>query len=142
MRARTLPAGQTPGEESPEACALSALHGAEHLICKFTGIVPGLWADDISGRSYGQHKAFSGGPGIFLHENVPGGTGLMDLLMEGDNLRKVIEAALNQVDPDCPNKCLEGCPNCVLDRLCGNENFYLDKEGSRLLLRGLVGAIQ
>ena len=79
---------------------------------------------------------------MFLHENVPGGTGLSDRLMEGDNLSNVITAALKQVNP-CPNPhCREGCPKCVLDRLCGNENSYLDKEGSRLLLQGLVAAIR
>lgn len=139
-RAQRPPRANIPGEATPQDRALSALHAAEHLICQMTGIVPGIWEGDISGLSIDSHRAFSDGPGIFVHEDTPGGTGLIDVLMEGDNLRNVIRAALERVE-NCPNKCKNGCPGCVQDWRCGNQNFFLDKEDGRLLLRDLVECV-
>jgi len=136
-RAQRPPRASIPGEATPDERAMSALHAAEHLICRMTGVVPGIWEGDIAGLSVDSHPAFSDGPGIFVHENTPGGTGLIDLLMEGDNLGNVIRAALERVE-NCPNHCENGCPRCIQDWLCGNQNFFLDKEDGRLLLQDLV----
>ena len=82
-RAERLPRRKHSGRSNPTRSGISALHAAEHLICRMSGIVPGIWEDDISGLSIDSHPAFSDGPGIFVHENTPGGTGLIDVLMKG-----------------------------------------------------------
>jgi DEAD/DEAH box helicase domain-containing protein len=104
-----------------------------------TGVIRGICDDDISGLSIDRHEAFAGSAGIFVHENTAGGAGLIKRLSEPANFRQVLRAALEQVEK-C--RCADGCPSCVLDRLCGNDNSYLDKDGSRLLLFALVAAAE
>ncbi len=117
--------------------AMASLHGAEHAICKMTPTLKGFCEDDIAGLSVIGHDDLRG-PGMFLYEGAQGGVGLVDRLLAEGNLERVIRAALASVAA-CP--CPAGCPRCVMDRMCGNDNFTLDKEGSRLLLEALVEAV-
>jgi len=113
---------------------LGWIHGAEHLVCKMTAVLPGFCGDDVAGLSVYGHPQLSG-PGIFLYEDCPGGSGLVDRLMEEGALERVFTAALDAV---AACDCADGCPRCVLDRLCGNANDSLSKQGAEAVLRGLL----
>ncbi|NLX97526.1 MAG: DEAD/DEAH box helicase [Rhodopirellula sp.] len=126
---------ETSGLE-PEAYILSCIHGAEHLILKMTGTLPGFCEDDMSGLSFSWHDT-PGGPAIFIYEYGPGGNGLARRLLQGHNLHDVFRRALDVVR-NCPNQCENGCPLCVLDRQCSNANSLIDKKGAERVLEVLV----
>ncbi len=119
-----------------EEYVLSCMHGAEHVILKMTSTLPGFCEDDLSGLSFGDHEDL-GGPWIFVYESSPGGSGLVERLLQNQNLASVFQNARDQVK-NCKCKSAEGCPLCVLARLCGNANSRIDKEGSLHVLKRLT----
>lgn len=129
---------QTDDERRREEHLLGALHGAEHLLCKMTGTLDGFFEDDIGGLSAYNHPMTDGKPGILLHESAPGGLGLVQRLLEGDNFKQILQRALEVVST-CP--CEDGCPHCLLDRLCGSNNEWLDKKATQVLLEALARAV-
>jgi len=63
---------------------VSCLHGAEHLILKMTGTLPGFSEDDLAGLAFSWHDDVDG-PAILVFESSPGGSGLVQrLLQNGD----------------------------------------------------------
>lgn len=106
----------------------SALHAAEHALI---GMVPRYaMADrwDLGGLS-----TATPAPSISVHEAIPGGTGISQLLYHrAESWLGDTQSVIALCD------CAHGCPSCVQSPKCGNFNEYLDKAGSIQLLELLL----
>ncbi|MGB2758264.1 MAG: DEAD/DEAH box helicase [Acidimicrobiia bacterium] len=105
---------------APTLLVGSALHAAEHALI---GMVPRYaMADrwDLGGLS-----SASPSPSISVHEAMPGGTGISQVLFErAERWLADTQSLIGTCD------CLNGCPSCVQSPKCGNFNEYLDKDGA------------
>lgn len=111
-----------------------AIHAAEHTAI---GLLPAFvpcdrW--DIGGLSSPLH-ADTGMTTVFVHDGLPGGSGIAD---RGYELAEQWWAAALDRVRTCP--CADGCPACVVSPKCGNGNQPLDKAGAAAVLGALVGA--
>ncbi len=104
--------------------AAAGLHAAEHAIIHIFPTFSLCDKNDIGGVSYLSH-ALTGNATIFLYEGHQGGTGLLrDAMMQ---FKALVSRALELV-MECPCKSKTGCPACIQDKHCGNDNFYLLKD--------------
>ena len=107
--------------------AASAAHAAEHVIISAAQTVVGADIAEMGGISYPDGT-------IFIYDGAVGGSGLTLLLIE--RLEKALDRAL-KILTSC--KCKgDGCPSCVYDYYCGNDNKYLSKTKASELLRKVV----
>ncbi len=102
----------------------AGLHAAEHALIHVFPILSLCDVSDIGGVSYPTYP-FSGNPTIFLYEGHQGGTGLLREAL--NRFSELVSRALELV-LECPCTSRNGCPACIQDRHCGNDNFYLLKE--------------
>ena len=105
-----------------------SLHAAEHAMI---GVLP-LFAlcdrNDIGGVSTPLHPD-TRQPQIFIYDGHPGGIGIAEM---GYQMVGQLWNATLGVVTQCP--CDDGCPSCIQSPKCGNNNYPLDKDGSRRLL--------
>lgn len=108
------------------------LHGLEHALI---GIMPfhvmcDRW--DIGGVSVSNYP-FIGESRVFLYDGFEGGIGLTEkaFQLSGDIFQMTYELVR-----DC--QCEEGCPACIYSPKCGNGNRPLDKEATKIILKGLT----
>ncbi len=108
-----------------------SLHAAEHAMI---GVLP-LFAlcdrNDIGGVSTPLHPDTKQ-PQIFIYDGHPGGIGIAEM---GYQMVGQLWNATLGVVTQCP--CDDGCPSCIQSPKCGNNNYPLDKDGSRRLLEML-----
>ncbi|HQT44555.1 MAG TPA: DEAD/DEAH box helicase, partial [Candidatus Micrarchaeota archaeon] len=102
------------------------LHGAEHLLINMLGIVCYCEPNEIGGLSMPSGR-------VYMYEGAEGGSGVLEAAY--NDFEKVAAAALERITK-CP--CSEGCPKCVLDHMCGNNNRHLSKKGAAAILAYLV----
>lgn len=110
-----------------------AVHGAEHTAI---GLLPALvpcdrW--DIGGLSTVLHPD-TGLPTVFVHDGLPGGSGLADAAFA--DAERWWEATLDRL---LTCGCETGCPACVVSPKCGNGNNPLDKDAAALVVALLMG---
>ncbi len=111
---------------------LGSLHGTEHAMI---GIMPfHVMCDrrDIGGMSTPNHLDTLS-PTIFIYDGFDGGIGLTEKAYE--LIHEIVKMTYELVK-DC--KCTTGCPSCIYSPKCGNENMYLDKNGTITLLEELL----
>ncbi len=107
--------------------AASAAHASEHVIISAAQTVVGADSAEMGGISYPDGT-------IFIYDGAVGGSGLTLLLIE--RLEKALNIAL-KILTSC--KCKgDGCPLCVYDYYCGNDNKFLSKTKAIELLRKVV----
>lgn len=107
--------------------AASAAHAAEHVVISAAQTVVGADSAEMGGISYPDGT-------IFIYDGAVGGSGLTLLLLER------LELALNialKILISCRCK-RDGCPLCVYDYYCGNDNKFLSKTKAIRLLRKVV----
>ncbi|WP_460744853.1 DEAD/DEAH box helicase [Mariniluteicoccus endophyticus] len=111
----------------------AAAHALEHtLIGLLAAFVPSdRW--DVGGLSTALHPD-TGQLTIFVHEGLPGGTGVVEAGF--DVAYAWLSAAGDRLER-CP--CASGCPSCVISPKCGNGNQALDKAGALRLANLLLG---
>ncbi len=102
------------------------LHGAEHLLINMLGIVCYCEPNEIGGLSMPSGR-------VYMYEGAEGGSGVLEAAY--NDFEKVASAALERIIK-CP--CADGCPKCVLDHMCGNNNRFLSKKGAAVILKYLV----
>ena len=110
-----------------------AVHAAEHCAI---GLLPAFVPSDrwdIGGLSTVLHPD-TGQLTVFVHDGLPGGSGIAD---RGYELAEQWWSATLARLVTCP--CEDGCPACVVSPKCGNGNNPLDKHGAAGLLALLVG---
>ncbi len=112
---------------------MGGIHGVEHSLIGLFPLLAISDRGDIGGISHTGHPQLDG-PGLFIYDGTPGGSGLSRRGYE--DLDSMLEQTLDHVRT-CP--CEEGCPACIHSPRCGNGNRPLDKEASILILEGMLG---
>jgi DEAD/DEAH box helicase domain-containing protein len=110
---------------------MGSLHAVEHAMI---GLMPTLvFCDrfDLGGICYPYHPQ-TGGASIFIYDGYEGGAGLA--LSGFEKFNKLLENTLFLLEK-C--ECELGCPSCIHSPKCGSQNYPLDKEGAKVLLRTL-----
>ncbi|WP_440991972.1 DEAD/DEAH box helicase [Haloarchaeobius baliensis] len=106
------------------------LHGAEHGMIKLTPLELRLDTGDLGGLSTPMHPE-TGVPTWFIHSAVEGGLGFARRIYEraeplARRTRERVAAC------DCSGT--GGCPACIMDSQCGNQNQYLHTDATVAVL--------
>ncbi|WP_435102003.1 DEAD/DEAH box helicase [Halarchaeum sp. P4] len=123
-----------PGDAEREY--MGGIHAAEHALIKLAPLELKLSADDLGGLSVREHPE-TGGATLFVYDGVAGGLGFSKALFEqldavGVRARERIAAC------DCDTA---GCPSCVMDANCGDENDPLNTPVARRLLDEVLAGL-
>lgn len=94
----------------------NGLHAFEHMSINITPAITGSDTKELGGISYPSGR-------MYIYEGVPYGTGLTKVVFE--RFEEVAEMALERLKK-C--RCEKGCPKCILDPNCGNDNRFLSKQ--------------
>ncbi|MEM4389107.1 MAG: DEAD/DEAH box helicase [Candidatus Micrarchaeia archaeon] len=117
----------------PEKIVLSienfgdGLHGVEHVAIAMAPALTGADPGELGGISYPSGR-------MFVYESYEGGVGATEIFF--DKFEKIMRMTADRLF-SC--RCKAGCPACVLDPLCGNNNQHLDKEAARKILHKIFG---
>ncbi|MFW5965287.1 MAG: DEAD/DEAH box helicase [Halodesulfurarchaeum sp.] len=131
-------AGEGPHDDGTMMAVFGGgLHGAEHGMIKLAPLELRLDAGDLGGLSTPRH-AETGVPTWFVHDAVDGGLGFSHRLF--DHLSSIAERTRERVAA-CDCEGTRGCPACIMDSQCGNQNRYLHTEATVRVLDGLLGRI-
>ncbi|KXK12355.1 MAG: DEAD/DEAH box helicase [Fimbriimonadaceae bacterium] len=114
------------GEDAPEY--LGSLHGLEHALVVTAPYIAECDRGDLGSAWYGLFP-HSMKAALFVYDNVPGGIGLSERLI--DSLEPWREMA-SELVTSCD--CETGCPACLLISNCISRNNMIDKPGAILLL--------
>lgn len=117
---------------SPGRDRRGALHAAEHALIHAMPLLAMCDRGDAGGLSTLAH-AGTGGPLVLLYDGYEGGAGIADVAF--GCFAQLVGIASDMV-ASCD--CERGCPRCVYDRACGNENHPMDRVGGLEVLRSLA----
>ncbi len=106
------------------------LHAFEHIFIAMSHSLTGTDPKEIGGLSYNFGR-------MFVYEGVPEGNGATKVIFE--EFEDILKKANNRLF-SC--KCEKGCPKCILDPMCGNDNKYLDKEEAKRISKILLENIK
>ncbi|MFP4218829.1 MAG: DEAD/DEAH box helicase, partial [Salinarchaeum sp.] len=110
------------------------LHGAEHGMIKLTPLELRMDTSDLGGLSTPLHPE-TGVPTWFIHDAVEGGLGFSKRIYE--QVTSIAERTRERVAAcDCAGT--GGCPACIMDSQCGNQNRFLHTEATVLVLDRLL----
>lgn len=110
------------------------LHGAEHGMIKLTPLALRMDKSDLGGLSTPVHEE-TGVPTWFIHDAVEGGIGFSKQIYE--RIDEIAERTRQRV-ANCDCKGTGGCPACIMDSQCGNQNRYLHTEATVAVLDRLL----
>lgn len=103
-----------------------AIHALEHAIIHAARPVIGAGISDLGGVSYPSGH-------IVVYDSTPGGSGLARLLYRRlEKAHRVAYEILSQCE------CEDGCPRCVYDPFCGNNNRTLSRKGGLELIEEVL----
>ncbi len=103
----------------------SGLHAFEHVAISMIPALTGSDGKEIGGLSYPSGL-------MYVYDSLPYGTGVTNVIF--DNFETICDMTYNRLS-NC--KCSEGCPSCIFDSSCGNDNRYLNKQSAIDLLEKL-----
>jgi len=103
----------------------SGLHAVEHVSIAMMPALTGADPAEIGGVSYPAGR-------MYIYDSTPHGAGLSKIIFE--KFERVEQMALSRLR-SC--RCARGCPSCILDPQCGNNNRHLNKEAAIEILRKL-----
>ena len=109
------------------------LHGAEHGMIKLTPLELRVDKSDLGGLSTPLHPE-TGVPTWFIHDGVDGGLGFSRRIYE--QVEQITGRTRERV-ADCDCTGTGGCPACIMDSQCGNQNQYLHTDATVMVLDGL-----
>ncbi|MEM0279359.1 DEAD/DEAH box helicase [Metallosphaera sp.] len=102
--------------------SMEAYHATEHVLISAGRVVAGASLTDLSGISYPSGH-------VVIYDSSVGGNGVSRLLYS--RLESAYDIALDIVK-GCD--CEDGCPKCVYDPYCGNNNRVLSRKKSLRLI--------
>jgi DEAD/DEAH box helicase domain-containing protein len=92
------------------------LHAVEHITIAMMPALTGADPGELGGLSYPAGR-------MYIYEGVSGGAGLTKIGFEKiETIMKMAHSRLKKC------RCKAGCPSCILDPQCGNNNRFLSKE--------------
>jgi DEAD/DEAH box helicase domain-containing protein len=97
----------------------SGLHAYEHVFINMTPSVAGNSPQELGGLSSPDGR-------VYVYESVPNGIGIAKIIF--NSFGRLAGMSLDRLSK-C--QCEKGCPKCILDAMCGNENKYLDKAAAK-----------
>jgi len=102
------------------------LHGAEHGMIKLTPLALRMDKSDLGGLSTPRHEE-TGCPTWFIHDAQEGGLGFSKGIYE--HFEEIARQTRERVAAcDCTGT--GGCPACIMDAQCGNQNQFLHTEAT------------
>jgi DEAD/DEAH box helicase domain-containing protein len=107
---------------------VGGLHAAEHGIIHIMPLFAMCDRRDVGGLSTIFHPD-TGAATVFIYDGYPGGIGISG---KGYEVFADLAAATEAMLHDC--RCGDGCPSCVYDRNCGNDNQPIDKRAALRIL--------
>lgn len=96
----------------------SGLHAVEHVSIAMMPALTGADPAEIGGVSYPAGR-------MYIYDSTPDGSGLSKIIFE--KFERVEQMALSRLR-NC--RCAKGCPSCILDPQCGNNNRHLNKKAA------------
>jgi len=112
---------------------MGSLHGIEHAALSLFPLFALCDRNDVGGICKPTHGQVNKGV-IFLYDGHSGGVGLATRAY--DVITELLERTLKLIE-SCD--CDEGCPSCIHSPKCGSGNKPLDKTGSIITLKLLLG---
>jgi len=103
----------------------SGLHAVEHVSIAMMPALTGADPAELGGVSYPAGR-------MYVYDSTPNGAGLSKIIF--DKFERVERMALSRLR-NC--RCARGCPSCILDPQCGNNNRHLDKKAAIDILEKL-----
>ncbi|SEH56254.1 DEAD/DEAH box helicase domain-containing protein [Halopenitus malekzadehii] len=113
------------------------LHGAEHGMIKLTPLELRMDKSDLGGLSTIAHPE-TGVPTWFIHDAVEGGLGFTKRIF--DQTATIAERTRERVS-QCDCNGTSGCPACIMDSQCGNQNRFLHTDATLLVLDNLINQL-
>lgn len=104
----------------------AGLHGLEHVSISMMPALTGADPKELGGISYSSGR-------MYVYDGVADGNGVTSIVFS--KFEKIIEMAHNRLK-NCP--CERGCPKCILDPMCGNDNTFLNKQAALEIARALL----
>ncbi len=114
--------------------ALGALHAAEHGLIKMAPTELMVESEDFGGLSTLTHSETEN-PTIFVYDGAHGGLGFSHSMYES---LPTVSRATHAMIVHCACDSSDGCPACVMDYMCGDNNEPLDTDGARHLLARIM----
>jgi DEAD/DEAH box helicase domain-containing protein len=108
------------------------LHAAEHALIHMMPLLAMCDRGDVGGMSTTRHRASQTGI-IFLYDGFRGGLGITHKAAE--QIEQLATITRDLVE-SC--HCTDGCPSCVYDRNCGNDNQPMDRRAATTILALLL----
>ncbi len=102
------------------------LHATEHVTIAMMPAVTGADPKELGGLSYPSGR-------VFVYDSIPDGNGVTKIVYGKFEL--IQEMGLDRLRK-C--KCESGCPKCILDPQCGNNNKHLNKGAAIEILQYLL----
>ncbi len=106
------------------------LHGAEHGMIKLTPLELRMDKSDLGGLSTVDHPE-TNGPTWFIHDAVDGGLGFSKRIYE--QFASIATRTRDRV-AGCECQGTNGCPACIMDSQCGNQNRFLHTAATVFIL--------
>jgi DEAD/DEAH box helicase domain-containing protein len=113
---------------------LGGIHAVEHALISMTPLLFMLDKRDIGGLSVGLHNETEKAT-IFTYDGIEGGVGFSQSIYQ--RFDELAEKTLELIET-CPCKGDGGCPSCIMDPQCGNNNTPLHKNAAITLLKLLL----
>lgn len=130
----TLPAELAAEVREMGLSYAGGLHAAEHALIHMMPLLSMCDRGDVGGLSTPMHSDL-GAAGIFIYDGYPGGIGLARKALSGlDRLANLAVARLRE----CRCQSESGCPSCVYDRNCGNDNQPMDRLAAIMVLGAIL----
>lgn len=101
------------------------LHAVEHVSIAMMPSLTGADPGEIGGLSYPSGR-------MYVYDGVAGGSGVTEVAFP--NFESFLSMARDRIEK-C--KCNDGCPKCILDPMCGNNNQHLSKNAAKQILSEL-----
>ncbi len=102
------------------------LHAFEHVSIGMMPAITGADPKELGGLSYPSGR-------MYVYDSVEDGSGVTQVVYK--KFESVTRMALNRLEK-C--SCEKGCPKCILDPMCGNDNRFLNKESAKLIAESLL----
>lgn len=104
----------------------SGLHAFEHITISMVPALVGCDVKELGGLSYPSGT-------VFIFDSLPEGSGITSQVFK--NFEEICTMAYDRLTK-C--KCDSGCPKCIFDPSCGNDNRFLNKNSANEILRAVL----
>ncbi len=102
------------------------LHAFEHVSISMMPAITGADPKELGGLSYPSGR-------MYVYDSVEDGNGVTQVVFS--KFEKIVQMSKDRLEK-CD--CEKGCPKCILDPMCGNDNRYLNKESGKLIAEKLL----